>query len=326
MKILQLRGYILFLSLGLLLFFLGAFTVILVRTKSPFQTPMPNLVGKNYTSVHNELLRLRMKVILEFSRLPEKNEGEILSQSVSPGKAIEAGAHVYLTVNQGYDRVEMPNVKGQNLGRAREILDKVLSGEIYVSMPIGGITYIEAAEGESADTVVDQIPAPGKITTSGEKVYLLVTEPPKKTLQPGKKQSYANQPMPFVAQSLNRIKFPWKIREFQKVERREQNGLVLTDSEGGDIWELTVGKAPEGNRIEEGYEFFSWKVDKSDTYQVRLVTGEKDSTTTKLIQLPQGYREGETLNMAVYRTGVAQAQIQTLDEKIQKKFNWKPEL
>lgn len=323
MKILQLRGYILFLSLGMVLFFLGAFTVILVRTKSPYQTSMPNLVGKNYTSVHNELLRLRLKVILEHSRLPEKNEGEILSQSVAPGKQVEAGSHVYLTVNQGYDRIEMPNLKGQNISRGKEMLEKVLSGDLFVSMPIGGITYIEAKDGESAEIIVDQIPEPGKITTSGEKVYLLVTESPKKET---KNQSFILQPFPFVAESLNRKKIPWKITQWEPIKQREKTGLVTVGKLQSTGYEFIVGKPPEGNRIEEGYEFISWEVPKSGVYQVETIAGEEKNISKEIAMLPLPWKEGETISLAFYRQGQLQANILTVDQNIEKKYKWKSEL
>lgn len=323
MKILQLRGYILFLSLGMVLFFFGAFTVILVRTKSPYQTSMPNLVGKNYTSVHNELLRLRLKVLLEHSRLPEKNEGEILSQSVAPGKQIESGSHVYLTVNQGYDRIEMPNLKGQNISRGKEMLEKVLSGDIYVSMPIGGITYIEAKDGESAEIIVDQIPESGKVTNSGEKVYLLVTESPKRS---SKNQSFNLQPFPFVAESLNQKKIPWKITGWEPVKFREKSGLIIEGKLQSDGYEFVVGKPPEGNRIEEGYEFISWEVPKSGVYQVETITGEEKNISKQTIMLPLPWKEGETISLALYRQGQLQANILTVDQNIEKKYKWKSEL
>ncbi|MCC5813337.1 MAG: PASTA domain-containing protein [Leptospira sp.] len=323
-KILKLRGYFLFLSLGLVIFFLGALIVVLVRTKSSSSVTMPSLVGKNYNNVHNELVRLRLKILLEEARIPEKNEGEVLSQSVSPGKAIETGSHVYLTVNTGFDRVEMPNLKGQSLERATELLGKVLSGEIYVSMPIGGITYVEAGEGESANSVIEQIPEPGKITHSGEKVYLLVATA---STKPGKKSdqsSFINQPLPFVAEALNRKKLPWRVIGWEKSLNRESNGLVMEEKSESNTWEFKVNRIEDYNRIEEGYEFLTWKAPKDGVYQVQLVKGELGKLET--VYLPAPKKKGEEINLAFYRQGKLTANIMTIDEKVVDSVSWKSEL
>ncbi|NCN09189.1 MAG: PASTA domain-containing protein [Leptospira sp.] len=320
MKILELRGYVLFITLGLVVFFLGAFLVILVRTKNPHETTMPNLVGKNYTNVHNELLRLRLKVNLEEIRIPEKNEGEIISQSVSPGKSIEAGSHVYLTVNQGYDRVEIPNLVGQSLTRAKETLEKVLSNEIYVPISIGGITYIEATDDEANDSVIDQIPEAGKITNSGEKIYLLVTEP--KTKKEKTDQSFLNQPIPFVIQSLNRQKFPWKIQSFADTKLRSESGLVQSVQKESSLASIIVNRAPKGNSLIGGYEFVEWEVDDDGVYNVFLEDYETEAKTMDLI-ISQPWKEGQMMNFAFYRKGDILAKVQTTDKEIDKKFKFK---
>ncbi|WCL47918.1 PASTA domain-containing protein [Leptospira sp. GIMC2001] len=323
MKILKLRGYILFLSLGMVIFFIGAFSVILVRTKDPYLTTMPNLIGKNYVSVHNELIRLRLKVSLENTRIPEKNDGEIVAQSISPGKQVDAGSHVYLTVVQGFDRVEMPNIIGQNLSTAKGSLDKVLSGETYVSMPIGGITFVPAKETEQADTVIDQIPEPGKITNSGEKVYLLVTEPsnPKNKND----QSFNSIPLPIAGKALNAIKFPWKITSWEPTQIREQIGLIKSSTQNNGMYEFVVFKKELENRIEEGYEFVDWKIPRDGVYQVS-VDRISNSDQREIIYLPQSFRKDEILSIVLYRKGDIVAKLLTIDDKEIDKEKFKSEI
>lgn len=318
MKILQLRGYVLFLSMGLVIFFLGALAVILVRTKSSSAVVMPQLVGKNYVNVHNELVRLRLKITIENSRIPEKNDGEILSQSIPPGKSIESGSHVYLTVNHGFDRVEIPNFKGQTLQQAKEVMDKVLSGEVYISLPLGGVTYVPAEEGETRNVIIDQIPAPGTITHSGEKVYLLVTE--QKNPRKSKNTSFLNQPFPFVAKALNRKKLPWKITEWTETKYRQDSGLVSAETEDKEIYEFKVSKPPKGNRLESGFEFWDWKAPEKGVYQVQMVNGELGEVETFF--LPQSLEKGEPISLAYYREGRLQANIMTIDDKLIESKTW----
>ena len=144
LKVVPALGYILFITTGLIVFFIAAFLVV-----------------------------------FENKRYPEKNDGEILYQSISAGKAVEAGSKLYLTVNTGVDRVKMPDLKGQTLNNAKAALDKVLSGETYVTLSIGGITYIPVSAGQSPDTVVGQIPESYLVTQEGLysfKVYYFETE------------------------------------------------------------------------------------------------------------------------------------------------------
>lgn len=64
-KYLPIGGYVLFLAVGLLLFFSAAFLVVFVRTKSTAKVIVPDLIGKSYPEVHNELGRLQLKVRLK---------------------------------------------------------------------------------------------------------------------------------------------------------------------------------------------------------------------------------------------------------------------
>lgn len=318
MKILKLRGYVLFLSLGLVLFFLGGLSVILVRTKSSAPITMPSVVGKNYISVHNELVRLRLKVNIEQVRIPEKNDGEILSQSIAPGQAFEPGSHIYLTVNQGFDRVEIPNLVGQTLTRGRELLEKVLSGEIYVPMTIGGITYTEAKDGEAADIILDQIPAPGKITHSGEKIYLLVSEKAKSISD----QSFLNQPMPLVAKALDRKKFPYSILGFEKANTRGANGMVSFQEKKSGKFEFRVGKLDSDYIPAQGFAFIEYEIPESGTYQI---TQKSKSGETELLMIPQTFQEGEILYFAFYREGEVELRVEEIQTNSQKKFKFRPD-
>lgn len=306
-----------FLSLGLGIFFLSALLIILVRTKSSITITMPPLVGKNYVMVHNELNRLQLKVILEVVNIPEKNDGEILSQSVPPGKILDVNSHVYLTVNQGYDRVEIPNLKGQSLERAKEILKNVLAGDYYVSLKIGGITYVEREGNELPETVIDQIPEPGKITNSSERIYLLVTKPSQdatlKILDNKLEFEYHKKPLPFVANALNRKKIPWTIKGTDKTFYREEAGLVNKIQLKSNQYELTVYQPVQKNKLKSQYEFINWKIPKEGVYQVQLIHNENYS---EIYIPPKNFNSGDALNMVLYRSGKIEVILKDIQDKI----------
>ncbi|GBF49055.1 hypothetical protein LPTSP4_05640 [Leptospira ryugenii] len=330
LKILPYSGYVLFLGLGLILFFTAAFLVVVVRTKDEQKVLMPNITGKNYIEVHNELQRLQLKVKLETKRIPEKTDGIVLSQSIDAGKEVEAGSKIYVTVNIGFDRVTVPDVKGQDLKRARAILEKVLSGEIYVPMSIGGITYVPSRGDEPADTVIDQIPQAGKETHSGEKVYLLVTESntskSSKVLTPKDwEELLIAVPTPFAVEALQRNKIPYKIQEIQKAKRREDSGIVqsIKVTESGAHITTVFHEAQE--RMLYDYETVSYEIDDTDVYTAYLsYTDAKTGTEMKReVLTSQKLKEDEMLHLVVYRGPSAKLTLVGLETGEAKTWKWK---
>ncbi|EMY61082.1 PASTA domain-containing protein [Leptospira terpstrae] len=311
LKILPYSGYVLFVGLGLLVFFVAAFLVVVVRTKEEQKVMMPYVIGKNYIEVHNELQRLQLKVRLETQRIPEKTDGIILSQSIDPGKEVEAGSKLYLTVNIGFDRVTIPDVKGQDLKRARGILEKVLSGEVYVPLQIGGITYVPAVGDEPADTVIDQIPAPGKETHSGEKIYLLVTEAntEKKSNQsanePTDSLKFVGSPVPFVVDYLQRKKIPYRLKEATKPEFRESHGLVSSFELKPTGAEVGAFFLKPSESLVQDYEFLEYEVDDDDLYSAKVSYTKpgEDTEIEKEILTNQTLKEDEPIRFLIHRSG-----------------------
>ncbi|TGL04214.1 PASTA domain-containing protein [Leptospira bouyouniensis] len=309
LKILPYSGYVLFVGLGLLVFFVAAFLVVVVRTKEEQKVLMPYVIGKNYIEVHNELQRLQLKVRLESERIPEKTDGIILSQSIDAGKEVEAGSKLYLTVNIGFDRVTIPDVKGQDLKRAKAILEKVLSGEVYVPLQIGAITYVPAVGDEPADTIIDQIPAPGKETHSGEKIYLLVTEAntDKKSNQSLKEDSDGSKlvgiPVPFAVDYLQRKKIPYSIKEAVKPEFRDSHGLVSSYELKPTGAEIGAFYLKPSNSLVQDYEFLEYEIDDNDLYSatVSYTKPGDDTEIQKEILTNQSLKEDEKIRLVVHR-------------------------
>ncbi|TGL57407.1 PASTA domain-containing protein [Leptospira ognonensis] len=309
LKILPYSGYVLFLSLGLLLFFVAAFLVVVVRTKDEQKLTMPSVIGKNYIEVHNELQRLQLKVRLETLRIPEKTDGIVLAQSIDPGKEVEAGSKIYLTVNIGFDRVTIPDLKGQDLKRAKAILEKVLSGEVYVPLTLGGVTYVPSVGDEPPDTVIDQIPLPGKETHSGEKIYLLVTEgtsEKKSSLLEGDKniETYLTGiPTPFAIDHLQRKKIPYSITEIKKAEIRENSGLTESVKMTGTGAQIVSYLHKAEEKLNYIYESVTYTIDDDDSYTAILSYIDKASGNElkKEILSSQLFKEDAKINLLFFR-------------------------
>lgn len=324
LKVMPFIGYLLFIGTGLVVFFLAAFFVVLLRTKTSSSVIMPDVVGQSYVEVHNELQRLRLKVRLETKRFPEKNDGEIIYQSISAGKKIEAGSKLYLTVNNGVDRVKMPDLKGQNLTGARSLLDKLLSNETYVSLQIGAITYIPAEPGQLPDTVLGQIPEPDKMITTREKVYLLVTEAEARD-KTSRVDDFKGQPFPLVVKRLIAKKSPFKVTEIVPTKDKRESGLVESFTVNSDgSYSLKVNYFTQENRVQSGYEEIKYKVDSDKSY--KLVVQKKDSKEETILFDNVPFAKNEEMKFVFYREGDVKVTLFGTDGSKEKSFSFKNEL
>ncbi|TGM59831.1 PASTA domain-containing protein [Leptospira adleri] len=317
-KYLPIGGYILFLAAGLLLFFSAAFLVVFVRTKSTAKVIVPDLVGKSYPEVHNELNRLQLKVRLENKRYPDKTDGIILYQSIRPGREIEAGSKIVLAVNTGVDRLLVPDVRGQSIDSARANLQKVLAGETYVELQIGGITYIEPQADQLPNTVIDQIPEPGKNTTSREKVFLLVTKAPSKTKEEFSPTSFQGASFPLVQKSLTRSGIKSRVEEIINTRVRTENGLIQSARMEGDEIRFKVFYFEPELAVESGYELFSYEVDDNGDYKAVLKPENQD--VADVLTLPVAVKDGEKFQTIFYRKGsVKLTLLDATDSKVKSK-------
>lgn len=325
LKVVPALGYILFITTGLIVFFIAAFLVVLLRTKSTASITMPDLLGQQYVEVHNELARLRLKVRIENKRYPEKTDGEILYQSIPAGKTVEAGSKLYVTVNTGVDRVKMPDLKGQSLNNARAALDKVLSGETYVSLTIGGITYVPISAGQSPETVVGQIPEPDKVITTREKIFLLVTELDTKD-KSSRVEDYKGIPFPLVAKILNTKKSKYKINEVISTKDRRESGLIESFSVSQDgTYIFNVYYFESENRVQSGYEKISYKVDGSRPYKLQIQKIEDESSVQNLFE-DISFQKDEEVKFIFYREGDVKVSLVGMDGSIEKSFKFRSDL
>nr|WP_232371429.1 PASTA domain-containing protein [Leptospira ainazelensis] len=301
-----------------MLFFSAAFLVVFVRTKSTAKVIVPDLVGKSYPEVHNELNRLQLKVRLENKRYPDKTDGIILYQSIRPGREIEAGSKIVLAVNTGVDRLLVPDVRGQSIDSARANLQKVLAGETYVELQIGGITYIEPQADQLPNTVIDQIPEPGKNMTSREKVFLLVTKAPSKTKEEFAPVSFQGASFPLVQKSLTRSGIKSRVEEIVNTRVRTENGLIQSARMEGDEIRFKVFYFEPELAVESGYELFSYEV--GDNGEYKAVVKPENQDVAEVLTLPVNLKDGEKFQTVFYRKGsVKLTLLDATDSKVKSK-------
>ncbi len=317
-------AYFTFVGIALVIFFLSAFMVVIFRTKSSSRLVMPDVVGQNYIDVHNELTKFRLKVQLQTKRFPDKNDGEILYQSIPAGKVIDVGSKLYLTLNVSVDRVVVPDLKGQQLNTAKSLLTKVLSGEVYVEMEIGGITYVPQIEGIAPETVIDQIPEAGKITNTREKVYLLVTEG--KAKESSMNFPLENQPFPFVAFALSEKKQPFSIKEIISLKSPKGNGLIQKTEKIGEEYKFVVNFFEFDTKPAQSYEKFIFKPETSSEYTAKVYLQNEDEKKIKKLFNNLKLTAGTSFPFIFYRDGNVNVRIEDSEKKIAKTFQFEGEL
>lgn len=316
-------GYILFFALGLFLFFVSAFIVVMIRTKGSSKLVMPDLIGQNYMDVHNELSRLRLKVRIESKRFPDKNDGEILYQSIPAGKVLEAGSKLYLNVNTGVDRIVVPDLKGQQIVSAKALLEKVISGETYVKMEIGGITLVPVSEGLSPDTIIDQIPEPGKITTTREKIYLLVTEG--KVKEESSSLNYENLPFPQVAFAMSKRQKEFQIGEVLPTKIPSMSGLIAKTETASANYKFSVYYYDFDTKPAQGYEKIKFSPKETGEYSAKVYPEDEKEKPLKELFSKLKLNAGEDFQFIFYRKGNVRVDFET-NGKVAKSFDFEAEL
>ncbi|MEJ5285619.1 MAG: hypothetical protein CH6_3419 [Candidatus Kapaibacterium sp.] len=129
---------------------------------------MPNLIGMKLADAEKTITSLDLKIARVNELYNEQYPpGTIINQSPRPGQTIKKGRDVFITVSQGREEVEVPNLVGQNIRNTRILLRNV-------GLDVGAITYVND-ERYGVDTIVAQSPQGGVKVNYGRTVDLVVS-------------------------------------------------------------------------------------------------------------------------------------------------------
>ncbi|MDQ3953074.1 MAG: Stk1 family PASTA domain-containing Ser/Thr kinase [Actinomycetota bacterium] len=157
-------------------------------------------------------------------RPSNRKEGRVFRQDPEPGEDAEEGSTVTIYVSTGPEPFEVPDVRGELLEEARDILRSN-------DLKVGQVTPQESEEPEG--TVLDQLPAPPDTVEPGDSVALFVSGGP------------AEIPAPSV------------VGQTQESAEAEIEGLglvadVLTDADPAPAGEVIAQDPDPGTPMEEG--------------------------------------------------------------------------
>lgn len=143
-------------------------------TEAPETYEVPNFVNTSYDMIAQNPVqntRFKIKSVMEYSNDVEK--GYIISQSIEPGKVVNAGTEITFVVSKGPEYRIIPSVKGFNVDLAKDELEKA-----------GFVVNIITKEnnGEQTEGIVAEVtPEEGASRVKGTEVYIQVWGAPPST-------------------------------------------------------------------------------------------------------------------------------------------------
>jgi serine/threonine-protein kinase len=138
--------------------------ISLVVSSGPEAILAPSVVGQSQPDAEAEIEAVGLTV----SVLTAPNDapaGEVIAQDPDPGTEMEAGDTVTITVSEGPEEVEMPDVTGQDADSAEAFLE----GDYGLT-----VTQEDGTCAAPPGTVCDQDPAPGTPVSEGDPAILYV--------------------------------------------------------------------------------------------------------------------------------------------------------
>ncbi|MCB1307453.1 MAG: PASTA domain-containing protein [Leptospiraceae bacterium] len=320
----RLSRLVLYFSMALAVFFGLAVLIYVLRGEDSRAVPMPDLVGKYYVDVHNELNRLQLRVNVETRHFPDQSPGIILHQSVAVGENIEPREKLYLVVNQPDPLLQMPSLLQISEQRARAALEKITMDEEVYHLEIGAISEIITDE-FPADTVLAQFPPPNSRVTVDQKVYLLVTrQPAANTNQPVEFQlelaahpeQFIDQNVTIVTDYMNRNGIDYRIETVPEETGTENASISKIEMNDNGV-RLFVRYHQPTARFINGYELLELELDEAGQCVGEIVPDEADRfDAPRTIFQTMAHAPDEEIQVIFYRTGTNRVRFQCGGENV----------
>jgi beta-lactam-binding protein with PASTA domain/predicted Ser/Thr protein kinase len=128
--------------------------------------PVPDLVGKAQAVAERELREAGLEKRLNTTEGPAQTKGQVLEQNPEPGKMVQKGQVVTITVNSGPRSTEVPKFTGMDYEAAAALAEQH-------KLEVVKADAVDAVEPE--DTVVKQDPAAGTQLEEGSTIELTVS-------------------------------------------------------------------------------------------------------------------------------------------------------
>lgn len=304
-------------------------TVTLFVSSGPATVEMPRVIGENVDAARSTLTNLGLEVEVEFEPSQTVPENEVMSQSPEPGRQVETGDTVLLTVSAGTDTLEVPDVTSRSEADAlrqledagfttaqirieREPSKEVLEGFVIETdpeaggvIPSTGILRLVISEGPVATVVPDvtgQLPAAARSELEDLGFEVRIGEPVdlpfgdeddgkvvEQSPNPGAVANFGDTVTLRVGESSDTVEVPSLIGQDSAEARRTLEDAGLVFSRGEDVL-VEAGDTRIGEVVEQTPSA-GVVLDPGDTVTVRIgVEGSKVPDVTSSCLTPADAR------------------------------------
>lgn len=319
-----LARFVFYAVLTLAIFFGAAVVIFILRGSSTETNAMPDVTGKYYVDVHEDLNgRLQLRVRLKKRAFNDRAAGLVLYQSTAPGSLVQPREKIELIVNQPDPLLKMPDLMRASIQNARSSISRLAGDERVYALTMAAVSEIETDEAP-AGTVLAQFPPAGQSVTPGESVYLLVAKEARQVpvaaagrqtapISPEEANGWAGQNVTILGEYLSRRGIDYRLGEIQPPPSAAENGQVFSVAgpeaagSGGAPLQLNVYLDRPDERYGSGYELI--EVDLDEPGSCRGEVQNLARTETGELPLPrrifatEAHGDDETVSVILYRTG-----------------------
>lgn len=333
LKFLEKPEFVFFTGIGRLLFYLigagalffaGAVIVFVLRGRDNEKLVMPDLSGKYYVDVHNDLAQSQLRVTIVKKHYTDRTPGVILHQSIPAGAAVRPREKLYVVVNQPDPIVKMPNLVATPLATAKAALGRIPYDDDVYALEIGAVSYVPAADVPTG-TILAQFPPGGDNVSIRERVYLLVAGEPQAL--PKSEKELTGQNVSVLSEFFHRQNQDYRITELKPPPERELAGTVYkVEKDAKGRMALGVYYKKPRNRYESGFEAVDVDLDeKGECRAEQFAVGNDASEGGRMFFKTAAHEDDEGVKLVFYRTGTSDLVVSCGGHLVYEK-RFKPEI
>jgi serine/threonine-protein kinase len=167
-------------------------TITLTVSRGPEIYQVPNIAGRPYDLVVEDLQNLRLKIVKADKFDDNVPVGSVVDTNPAVGTVIKPGAQITVYVSKGPNPVKVPNVVGRNVEEAKQILAQA-------KIAVGPVT--EADSNKPKGEVISQDPPDGVSVTDGMVVKLVISKGPQQVPVPDVRDRQAQEAQQILQQA-----------------------------------------------------------------------------------------------------------------------------
>ncbi len=299
---------ILYLLMGMALFAAFSIAIFLVRSRDSARMIMPDLTGKYYTDVHNDMMQAQLRITIVKKSFPDKMSGVILYQSIPAGSSISTKEKLYVVVNQPEPLLIVPDMVGNSLSAARSALTRITFNEEVFSLEIAAVSTLPTKD-VTAGTVLAQFPPGNEVVSIKDKVFLLVSGDA--GTPAADFSEYRGQSIAVLQELFSRSGQEYRIKKIERPPVPELNGQVFAiERSSTNVLLLSVYFREPDVRFQNGFEKISWEASEKGECRAYQTGMQTEAPERRTFFLSKNHAEDEEIQLIFYRIGESDVKVE----------------